>query len=100
MEIDNLVSVIIPTRNEERNIKTLVETIVKIKAPMQFEIVVVDNSDDRTAETAELMGCRVVKGQRLGLGQAIIDGIEAARGDIALVMDADLSHDPYSIPDY
>ncbi len=97
--MNNLISIVIPTRNEEGNIAQLVKGIANAKIPQQFEIVVVDDSSDKTAEIAQSTGCRVVKGRGQGLGQAIIDGIEASQGDIVVVMDADLSHNPYTIPD-
>jgi len=61
-------------------------------------MIVVDDSDDATAKVAESLGARVVQGQRKGLGQAIIDGINNSQGDVVLVMDADLSHDAKAIP--
>jgi dolichol-phosphate mannosyltransferase len=99
MQSENLVSIVIPTRNEEKNIRTLCEAIVRVAIQTHYEILVVDDSEDKTAEVAKAMGCRVVRGKRQGLGQAIIDGIAAAKGDIVLVMDADMSHDPQAIPD-
>ena len=91
-------SIIIPTKNEEKNIKELILKIIDIGIPTQYEIVVVDDSSDRTAEVAREVLARVVKGQGKGLGQAIIDGINTAIGDFIVVMDADLSHNPRAIP--
>lgn len=93
----NLISLAIPTRNEEKNIAQLISGISNADIPQQFEIVIVDDSNDRTTEIASERGCRIVKGKRRGLGQAIIDGIEASQGDIIVVMDADLSHRPIDI---
>lgn len=96
----NLVSIVIPTKNEARNISLLIFHFHFIETmPQPFELVVVDDSDDETAEVASQVGCRVIKGQGKGLGQAIIDGIEASQGDIVAVMDADLSHLPINVPD-
>ena len=85
------VNIVIPTRNEEKNIGVLL-------SKLNYEVIVVDDSDDRTAEVAESMGAVVVKGQRKGLGQAIIDGINYSKADIVLVMDSDLSHAPSDVP--
>jgi len=93
-----LLSIIIPTRNEEGNVKRLIDEIQKAKIPIQYEIIVVDDSDDATAKIAESLGARVVQGQHKGLGQAIVDGINNAQGDVVLVMDSDLSHNPKAIP--
>ncbi len=88
------VSLIIPTRNESENLRVLLPQVMS----NGYEVVVVDDSDDATAEIAESMGAMVIKGQGKGLGQAIIDGIRASSGDIVVVMDADLSHQPKYIP--
>lgn len=88
------VSIVIPTRNEQGNILNLLGQVSRYN----HEIIVVDDSTDKTAELASEFGVRVVNGQRKGLGQAIIDGINASNKDIVLVMDADLSHSPQHIP--
>ena len=49
-------------------------------------------------EIAIDMGARVFPGLHMGLGAAILDGIRRAKGDVVVVMDADLSHSPYDIP--
>lgn len=93
------VSIIIPTRNEEQNINRLLLALMPLRERgYDYESVVVDDSDDATAVIAESLGARVVVGQRKGLGQAIIDGIDGSSGDIVVVMDADLSHNPKAIP--
>ena len=96
--MEQLISIIIPTRNEEGNIAELLTRIKFANDRFSYEAIVVDDSSDRTAEIAEANGARVVKGKRQGLGQAIIDGIEASQGDIVVVMDADGSHRPEDIP--
>ncbi len=90
------VNVVIPTKNEAGNISELVR---KIKASLQsnYEIIIVDDSTDDTPQIAKGLGCRVVEGQGKGLGQAIIDGINASNADVVVVMDADLSHSPQDI---
>ena len=88
------VSVIIPTRNEEANISNLLSQIL----PYGYEVLVVDDSDDNTRNIALDLGARVLIGQRKGLGQAIVDGINSVETDIVVVCDADLSHNPKSIP--
>lgn len=94
-----LVSIVIPTKNEEGNIgKLLTEIAASVSAP--YETIVVDDSDNNlTIMRAAMLGAKTVKGQGKGLGQAIIDGIEASTGEIVVVMDADLSHNPHAIPE-
>ena len=88
------VNVIIPTRNEEGNIAILLDKII----PYGYEVIVADDSDDRTPEIAKQHGAKVIKGRRLGLAQAVLDGIDSSDGDYIIVMDADLQHPPEMLP--
>jgi dolichol-phosphate mannosyltransferase len=98
-----LLSIIVPTKNEELNIKELLVGIWNILIPyapeLKYEVLVVDDGNDATANIARIQKARVIHGQRKGLGQAILDGIAQANGDIILVIDADNSHDPKYIPE-
>ena len=102
IKILHKVSIIIPTYNEEKNIKRLLQEI-HLSARMHkftfdYEAIVVDDSKDKTAMIARHYGANVIKGQHKGLGQAIVDGIGASESDVVQVMDADLSHSPHDIP--
>lgn len=100
-----LLSVIVPTYNEKGNMRPLIggltETLTREGIP--FEIIVMDdNSPDGTAgEVAALNNPRaraVVRTTNRGLSPAVIQGYEEAKGDIYLVMDADLSHPISAVP--
>jgi dolichol-phosphate mannosyltransferase len=97
------ISIVIPTKNEELNIKELLQGIwdalVPYKPEVSYETIVVDDGVDATANIARIQKARIIHGQHKGLGQAILDGIKESTGDIILVMDADLSHSPKYIPD-
>jgi dolichol-phosphate mannosyltransferase len=94
-----MISIVIPTRNEEQNIGALLKCLPYLsRVGIKYEAVVVDDSDDDTPRIASLLGARVIKGRRKGLGQAIIDGINVSNGEIVVVMDADLSHPYCEIP--
>lgn len=97
-----LLSIIIPTKNEELNIKELLTRIWDVLIPyspeIKYETIVVDDGNDATANIARLRKATVIHGQHKGLGQAILDGISKSNGEVVLVMDADLSHDPQYIP--
>lgn len=93
------VSLVIPTRNEEKNIIPLLDRIASSMEGIDHEVLVVDDSDNNmTISLAIMNGARVIIGQHKGLGQAIIDGINESQGDIIVVSDADLSHKPEDIP--
>lgn len=93
------VSVIVPARNEAKNLPIVFDTIPEDV----FEIVVVDgDSTDGTADVARSLrdNVRVVGQTRPGKGNALICGFEAARGDIIVMIDADGSMDGREIPLY
>jgi dolichol-phosphate mannosyltransferase len=100
-------TVIIPTFKEESNIGTVIENVDAVFSDnaINGEILVVDdNSPDRTIEIVrELQKTKphlslVVRKEDPGLSQSVVEGFHTARGDIFLVMDADLSHPPARIP--
>ncbi len=100
-----LVSVIVPARNEARNIVPCLESLVRQDHP-RFEVVVVDDrSEDATAERARAVPrgnaqvLRVVEGSDLpegwfGKPWACRQGADAAAGEILLFTDADTTHGP------
>ena len=99
-----LVSVVVPTYNERENLAPLARRVFGVLDPQQAELLIVDDdSPDGTAEAAAELGrvlpvrCIVRRGER-GLATAVIAGLRAARGELVVVMDADLSHPPESIP--
>ncbi len=104
-----LASVIIPAKNEEKNI---VKTITGIREEFQraridFEIVVVnDHSTDNTRQMVEHLGredrrIRLVDNDAaFGIGYAIRKGLDTYQGDLAIVAMADSSDDPKDMVQY
>src|ERR671939_1595081 len=94
------VSVVVPTRNEARNLEVVLPAIAAVR-PAVHEIIVVDgNSVDGTVETARrvLPWVRVITQTRKGKGNAMACGFAAATGDVIVMFDADGSADPSEIP--
>ncbi len=95
-----MISIIIPTYNERDNLEELFSRIERSLRGLSYEIVLVDdNSPDGTADKARELSSSypvkiIVRPKRLGLSSAVMDGMNAARGDIIAVMDADLQHPP------
>lgn len=86
MDIKNRVSIIIPTFNEEKNIKACIESARKLNP---LEIIVVDGgSTDMTKEIAKDMNARVVQSPK-GRGIQMNRGASLAKGDIFLFLHAD-----------
>lgn len=85
---DFKVSVVIPAYNEEESIGYVVRDFLdKVD-----EVFVVDNSSkDKTKETAEKAGARVETVSLNGYGDTIRYGLDNAKGDILVVVEADHS---------
>src|SRR5262245_64009538 len=86
------VSVVIPCLDEERAVGSVVDDAWHglEAAGVDGEVIVVDNgSTDRSAEIAEERGARVVHESRRGYGSAYLRGIDEARGEIIVMVDAD-----------
>jgi glycosyltransferase involved in cell wall biosynthesis len=82
-----MLSIIIPTLNEENYLPFLLSAI-KSQGFKDYEIIVADNnSKDKTREISERFGCRIVLG---GLpARARNQGAKNAKGDLLLFLDAD-----------
>jgi dolichol-phosphate mannosyltransferase len=99
------VSIIVPTLNEVENVEELLRRIAVGNSSIlkDLEVVIVDDaSTDGTADLVERIQAdlpvRLLRRVgKQGLASAIIDGARIATGEIALVMDADLSHPPEAI---
>ena len=91
---------IVPTRNEARNLEVVLPAVAAVR-PAVYEVIVVDgDSQDGTVETARrvLPGVRIVRQTRKGKGNAMACGFAAATGDAVVMFDADGSADPQEIP--
>ncbi|MFG1931686.1 glycosyltransferase family 2 protein [Mycobacterium sp. NPDC048908] len=93
------VSLVIPVKNEARNIGWVLEQV----ADEVNEVILVDgNSTDATVITARSYrpDVKVVRQEDLGKGNALRAGFLAATGDIIVMMDADGSMAPQEIRHY
>ena len=91
-----LVTAVIPCLNEARTIGICIQKAFAGFAALGIrgEVVVSDNgSVDDSVAIAESMNARVVVEHRKGYGAALIRGINAARGEIVVMGDADDSYD-------
>ncbi len=98
-------SLIIPTYNERENITVLINKLLKLLKPFNYEIIVVD--DNSPDQTWKLVQDTYKKNKRVRIirrmnkrerSSAIIQGFDKAKGDILGVMDADLQHDEKILP--
>jgi glycosyltransferase involved in cell wall biosynthesis len=100
-------SIIIPAYNEAPTLQQLVEKIVAVHFPIDYEIILVDDhSQDRTYEIARLLRSQDSSGririlrneENRGKGYSILRGLREAQGDIVVVQDADFEYDPSELP--
>jgi glycosyltransferase involved in cell wall biosynthesis len=94
-------SVVIPCLNEADTIRICVTKALKSiqEAKIAAEVIVADNgSTDGSIEIAESLGARVVAVKKKGYGNALMGGIEAARGKYIIMGDADDSYDFTDVP--
>ncbi len=100
-------TIVLPCLNEALTIAEVIKEIRKVLflymlkrgVSLNYEILVVDNgSDDGSHEIALRSGARVVKEGRRGYGLACRRGFKESRGSIVILMDADCTYDPISIP--
>lgn len=97
-------SVIIPVFNEAASAQLVIEQLLAKSIPnVEIELVIVEsNSTDGTRDLIIPYGKRenvrlILEDHPQGKGHAVRAGIEASKGDIILIQDADLE---YSLDDY
>lgn len=98
-------TVVVPTKREADSLPLLVERLAGVRERRGLDLrllVMDDDSRDGTVEWArstpdwvEL----VVRTRDHGLSAAVLDGVRRAETETVVVMDADLSHPPETIPE-
>ena len=96
-----MLSVIVPCYNEAENIRLLVDQLQKALEPMQYEVIFVnDGSTDHTGQMIKLEMATnnkigyITFSRNFGHQAAIKAGIDHAKGNCILTMDADMQHPP------
>jgi dolichol-phosphate mannosyltransferase len=99
------VSVVVPTYNEVGNVAMMYDSLARALGNRAWELVVVDDdSPDGTADAVRELGARhdnircIQRMQERGLCSAVHWGVQAAHGEVIVVMDGDLQHEPALIP--
>lgn len=107
-EKQKLISVVVPVYNEGAHIRKSMEYVGTLceKAGILYELVLIDDgSKDNSWEVISGMAkedervTAVRLSRNFGKEPALCAGLDAARGDAIIVMDADLQHPPEKIPE-
>ena len=96
-------SVVMPCLNEAETLASCIEKAQRILRDYQItgEVIVADNgSEDGSLAIAERLGARVIHVPSRGYGNALMGGIETARGQYIIIGDADNSYDFLEIPNF
>lgn len=100
-------SLIIPAKNESENLEILYQSITQAlrHTNKRYEVIIInDGSTDATQQVIErlherdprIIGIELKK--NFGQTPALAAGIDHARGEIIIMLDADLQNDPHDIP--
>lgn len=94
MKKNPLLSIIIPTYNEEKDISQAIKSLQK-QSYKKFEIIIVDDgsTDETTRVVSEFEGVRVLRQNHKGPGAARNLGARNANGEILILVDADMTFD-------
>jgi len=87
-----MISIIIPTKNESF-INQLVQELHSVLVGISHEIIVVDKS----SLPPVIADARLIIQKSDGLGKAVLEGLDYARGDVIVTMDGDGSHRPVDV---
>src|SRR5207253_2024425 len=99
-----LVSVIVPARNESGNISAILDRTPEMGRATEL-VFVEGHSSDATYETIEReiarrpeRQCQLLRQAGTGKGDAVRTGFARARGDVLMILDADLTVAPEDLP--
>src|SRR5215471_14152627 len=100
------VTVVIPARNERGNIEAAVKRIPRFVKALEI-IFVEGGSRDGTWEEIERVAAahpdhdiKAMRQPGTGKGDAVFAGFDAARGDVVMILDADLTMPPEQLPKF
>jgi glycosyltransferase involved in cell wall biosynthesis len=93
------VSVVIPTKNEEKSIRSVIEKTKEVLDGIEYEIIVVDASGDNTPKEAIKAGAKLIKQIGVGgVGEALIQAFYWTKGEYVAFFDGDGTYEPTDLP--
>ena len=106
LNLDKSISIIIPCRNEKGNIETAVNRIPKFCHNLEIIFVEGHSSDGTLDEVLRIqkkynnIDITVTQQDGVGKGDAVRKGFDLAKGDILIILDADLTVSPEDLPKF
>ena len=100
------VSVVIPCRNESGHIRDLVARLPELPAGSEFLLVEGHSTDDTEAVIRQVIAehpprpLRLLKQPGRGKGDAVRFGLAQAKGEVVLILDADMGVAPEDVPKF
>lgn len=100
------VSIVVPCRNEAGNIEAAITRTPHFCDDMEFIFVEGNSTDNTWAECERVQAAypdvdiKILRQDGRGKGDAVRKGFDAARGDILMILDADLTMPPEWLPRY
>ena len=102
----NLLSVVVPCYNEEESLEFFLDEIQKTLVDINYEVIFInDGSEDSTLEKIRNLANSnpnvkyISFSRNFGKESAIYAGLVNATGNLICLIDADLQHPPYLIPE-
>jgi len=106
MNTVEMISVVIPVRNEEESLRGLTESVLRVMEGLgrKYEVIFVDDGSEdgslavlkELAATPEVLAVELAR--NAGQHAAVLAGMSMARGDAVITMDADMQNPPEEIP--
>lgn len=91
-----MVTVIIPTLNEEKTIRNVIDLVSKSKLVSEI-LVIDDKSLDDTIKKAKVSNTKIYTSTKLGKGASMRDGLLLAKNEVIVYLDADILTYPDNI---
>ena len=99
-------SVIIPAKNEEKNLEILFSNFPKLKNLSEV-ILISAKSKDKTLEVSKAIALKnkdlkinVIEQKSNGKANAVFEAINHTNGDLIAILDSDISVDPKTLPSF
>ncbi len=99
-------SIIIPAKNEEKNLEPLIKRIPNFES--EFEIIIIcAKSEDNTVKKAyeiktkySELDIQVMIQETKGKGGAVFEALKITKGELIAILDSDISVDPETLKDF